>query len=135
MTAFEDGLRVRREVLGDAYVDRAMQNADEFGKPLQELVASYCWGTVWTREGLERKIRSLLNIALLTVLNRPQELRVHLKGALRNGCSREEIREVLLHTAVYAGIPAGVDGFRIAREAFAEIDAEAGTDMQARADN
>lgn len=124
MTAFENGLKVRREVLGDAYVDRAMQNADEFGKPLQELVATYCWGAVWAREGLDRKTRSMLNLALLTTLNRPNELKVHLKGALRNGCSRDEIREVLLHTAVYAGIPAGVDSFRIARETFAEIDAE-----------
>lgn len=116
------GLEVRREVLGDDYVNRAMQQADEFSRPFQELVSEFCWGTIWTRPGLPRKTRSLLNIAMLTALNRPHEVKIHIKGALTNGCSREEIREVLLQAAVYCGIPAGVDSFRIAREVFKEVD-------------
>lgn len=122
---FEKGLGVRREVLGDAYVDASLKAADEFSRPMQELVTSFCWGSVWTREGLPRKTRSLLNLAMLTALNRPHELKLHLRGALRNGCTREEIRETLLQAAVYAGVPAGVDAFRVAREVLAEEDAKA----------
>ncbi|MGD9744463.1 MAG: carboxymuconolactone decarboxylase family protein [Dongiaceae bacterium] len=118
----EAGLKVRREVLGDDYVNRAMQQGDEFSRPFQELVSEFCWGSIWTRADLPRKTRSLLNIAMLTALNRPHEVRIHLKGALTNGCTREEIREVLMQAAVYCGIPAGVDSFRIAREVFKEID-------------
>jgi 4-carboxymuconolactone decarboxylase len=118
---FEDGLAVRREVLGDDYVDRAMAGADELTRPLQELVTEYCWGTVWTRPGLPRKTRSLVNLAMLTALNRPHELKLHVRGALRNGCTRDEIREVLLQTAIYCGVPAAIDGFRVAREV---LDAE-----------
>jgi 4-carboxymuconolactone decarboxylase len=118
----EAGLKVRREVLGDDYVNRSMQQADDFMRPFQELVSEYCWGAVWTRPGLPRKTRSLLNIAMLTALNRPHEVKLHLKGALNNGCSRDEIREVLLQAAVYCGIPAALDSFRIAREVFKEAD-------------
>lgn len=121
---YENGLKVRRAVLGDAYVDRAMKNADAFNKPLQDLVSEYCWGWIWTREGLPRKTRSLINLAVLSCLNRPHELKVHIQGALRNSCTKEEIQEVLLQVAVYAGIPAGVDSFRTAREAIAEYEAQ-----------
>lgn len=120
---FDKGLAARREVLGAEYVDQALKNADEFTQPLQEMVTEYCWGWLWNRSELPRKTRSLLNIALLSVLNRPHELKLHVKGALRNGCTRDEIREVLLHVGVYAGVPAAVDGFRNAREALKEVDA------------
>ncbi len=121
---YDEGMRIRREVMGDEFVDRAMAGADAFNTPLQELVAEYCWGTVWAREGLDRRTRSLLNLAMLSTLNRPHELRGHLVGALRNGCTPDEIREVLLQVAVYVGVPAGVDAFRIAREVLAEAAAE-----------
>lgn len=111
---FSDGLAVRRDVLGAEHVDRSLAGATDFTRPMQELVTEYCWGEIWTREGLPRQTRSLLNIAMLTALNRPHELELHLRGALRNGCTAEEIREVLLQTAVYAGVPAAIDGFRIA---------------------
>ena len=119
---FEQGLAVRREVLGDEYVDKALAAADDFNRPLQELVTEYCWGAVWTRPGLSRRDRSLLNLAMLTALNRPHEVEAHMRGALRNGCTREEIREVLLHAAIYCGVPAAVDSFRIARSVLAEAD-------------
>lgn len=122
---FQRGLKIRREVLGDAYVDAALANADPDAFMLQELVTSYCWGAVWGREGLPRQTRSMLNLAMLTALNRPHELKAHIRGALRNGVSRKEIYEVLLQTAVYCGVPAAVDAFRTARAAFAEIDAAA----------
>lgn len=120
---FEEGLAVRREVLGAAYVDKAVAGADEFTTPLQELVTEYCWGAVWTRPGLPRRTRSLINIAMLTALNRPHEVRLHLRGALRNGCTKEEIREVLLQSAIYCGVPAAIDSFRIAQEVFQETEA------------
>jgi 4-carboxymuconolactone decarboxylase len=119
----EKGLKARREVLSPEYVDNALKNVDEFSAPLQEMLNEYCWGWLWNREALPRKTRSLINIALLAVLNRPHELKAHVKGALRNGCSKEEIREVLLHIGVYAGVPAAVDGFRNAREALKEAGA------------
>jgi 4-carboxymuconolactone decarboxylase len=117
---FKAGLAVRRKVLGAAYVDKAIADADEFTRPLQELVTEYCWGAVWTRPGLPRKTRSLLNLAMLTALNRPHEVRLHLRGALRNGCSKQEIMEVFLQAAIYCGMPAAIDSFRIAREVFAD---------------
>ena len=123
---FEEGLAVRRAVLGDEYVNRSLANADEFMRPMQELVTEDCWGTIWTRPGLPRKTRSLLNVALLTVLNRPHELKLHVRGALNNGCTKEEIQEVLLQVAVYCGMPAGVDGFRNAAEAIREYEANQG---------
>jgi len=122
---FDKGMKIRREVLGDAYVDRAMARSSSFNDPLQELVASYCWGWAWGREEqLPRRDRSLINLAMIAVLNRPHELKVHVRGALNNGLSREEIREVLLQVGIYGGIPATVDSFRLANEAFAEIEAE-----------
>jgi 4-carboxymuconolactone decarboxylase len=107
-------------VLGDAYVDQALANADELTRPLQDLVTEYCWGEIWTRPGLPRQTRSLINVAMLTALNRPHEVRLHVRGALNNGCTREEITEVLLQTAIYCGVPAAIDSFRIAREVFDE---------------
>jgi 4-carboxymuconolactone decarboxylase len=121
---FEAGLDVRRSVLGEEYVNKALAQADDFSRPLQELVTEYCWGAVWTRPGLPRKTRSLLNLAMLTALNRPHEVKIHLRGALRNGCTREEIMEVLLQAAIYCGVPAAVDSFRLAREVLAEVDSE-----------
>jgi len=117
---YEDGLAVRREVLGADYVDRAIADADTLTRPLQELITEYCWGAVWTRSGLPRKTRSLINVAMLTALNRPHEVRLHLRGALRNGCTKEEIMEVLLQSAIYCGVPAAIDSVRIAREVFEE---------------
>jgi len=118
---YETGLRIRREVLGAEYVDKSIAMSDDFNRPLQELVTQYCWGAVWSRPGLNRKTRSLINLAMLTALNRPHEVRLHLKGALNNGCSREEIMEVLLQTAIYCGVPAAIDSFRLAREVFNEV--------------
>jgi 4-carboxymuconolactone decarboxylase len=119
---YDKGLSIRRRVLGDAYVDTQLKNADDFNRPLQELVTEYCWGAVWGREELPRKTRSMLNLAMISILNRPHELKVHIKGALVNGVTRDEIREIFMQVAIYAGVPAGVDSFRIAREVFAEVD-------------
>jgi 4-carboxymuconolactone decarboxylase len=120
---FDRGLAIRKKVLGAEFVEKSFAAADEFNKPMQELVTEYCWGAVWGREELPHKVRSMLNLAMLSCLNRPHELKMHTKGALRNGVTKEEIREVLLQVAIYAGVPAGVDSFRIAREAFAEFEA------------
>jgi 4-carboxymuconolactone decarboxylase len=119
---YEKGLKNRREVLGAEYVDNAIASADDFSRPLQELVTEYCWGAVWDRPGLDRKTRSIINLAMLTALNRPHELKLHIKGALNNGLSKAEIAEVLLQTAVYCGVPAAVDSFRSAREVFAQLE-------------
>ena len=121
---FEKGLQIRREVLGAEYVDASISKADDFSRPLQELVTEYCWGNVWGRPGLDRKTRSLLNLAMLTALNRPQEVKLHLKGALNNGCSKNDIMEVFLQTAIYCGIPAAVDSFRMAKEIFQEVESK-----------
>jgi 4-carboxymuconolactone decarboxylase len=117
---FETGMTIRGEVLGKDHVERSMRTADDFNMPFQELVTEYCWGAIWGREGLPRKTRSLLNLAMLGALNRPHELKMHVRGALRNGVTKDEIREVFMQLAIYAGVPAGVDAFRVAREAFAE---------------
>ncbi|QDP23703.1 carboxymuconolactone decarboxylase family protein [Bradyrhizobium cosmicum] len=121
----DKGLEVRKAVLGEAYVDNALKNVDDFNRPFQEMLNEYCWGTVWGREELPRKTRSMLNIAMIAILNRQHEFRAHLKGALTNGVSRDEIREILMQVAIYGGMPAAVDSFRIAREVFAEIDGKA----------
>jgi 4-carboxymuconolactone decarboxylase len=121
---FDKGLRVRREVMGDAFVDRALASMDDFSREFQQMVTGFAWGEIWTRPGLDRKTRSLLNLAMLTALGRGTEFKGHVRGALNNGCSRDEIKEVLLQAAAYCGMPAGVEGFRLAREVFAEIDAE-----------
>ncbi len=118
------GLSIRSEVLGADYVARSMAQADGFSRPMQELSSSYCWGEIWARDGLSRRDRSLLNLGMISALNRPHELKLHVKAALRNGFTREEIREALLQVAVYCGIPAGIDSTRIAQAAFAEYDAE-----------
>jgi 4-carboxymuconolactone decarboxylase len=119
---YEKGLEVRKAVLGEAYVNNALKNVDDFNRPFQEMLTEYCWGAVWGREELPRKTRSMLNLAMISVLNRPHELRTHIKGALTNGVTREEIREIFMQVAIYAGAPAGVDSFRIAREVFSEMD-------------
>ena len=121
---FDKGLAIRRAVLGDEYVDNAMKMSDDFNKPMQELTTEYCWGYVWGRPGLDKRTRSFLNLGMIAALNRPHELKIHVKGALRNGLTRQEIMEVFLQVAIYCGVPAGVDSFRIAREAFAEYDKE-----------
>ena len=118
----DKGLEIRKEVLGEAYVSNALKNVDSFNQPFQELLNEYCWGSVWGREELPRKTRSMLNIAMISILNRPHELRTHIKGALTNGVTKDEIREILMQVAIYAGMPAAVDSFRLAREVFAEID-------------
>lgn len=112
----KSGLQVRREVMGDAFVDRALNNATDFTQPLQDFVNEHAWGGVWNREGLDRKTRSLITLAALTALKCPQELKGHVRGALNNGCTVEEIRETLLHCAVYAGVPAAIDAFRAAQD-------------------
>lgn len=121
---FDKGMAIRKAVLGAEYVETSLRNADAFSLPLQELVTSYCWGAVWGRDGLPRETRSLLNVAMLTALNRPHELKLHIRGALNNGCTREEVREVLLQAAIYCGVPAAVDAFRSAKEVFEVLDAE-----------
>jgi len=117
---FDKGLKVRREVLGAEYVDNALKNADDFTRPIQELVTQMAWGEIWTRPGLDRRTRSFMNLAMITALNRPHELRLHVRGALNNGLTKAEIMEVFLQTAIYCGMPAALDSFRIAREVFDE---------------
>lgn len=119
---YDKGREIRTAVLGEAYVQNATAGADDFTGPFQDLVTEYCWGAVWGRDALPRKTRSMLNLAMLAVLNRPNELRTHVRGALTNGVSREEIREIFMQVAVYAGVPAAVDAFRIARATFDEIE-------------
>lgn len=118
---FDQGLKTRREVLGADYVDAAIANADDFNRPLQDMVTQYAWGDVWNRPGLSRRDRSLLNLAMLTALNRPHELKLHVRGALTNGVSKDEIREVFMQTAIYCGVPAAIDSFRTAREVFKDL--------------
>jgi 4-carboxymuconolactone decarboxylase len=120
---YDRGIRVRREVLGRDYVDRQIAEADDFTRPLQDLVTEFCWGAVWGRPGLPRKTRSMLNIAMLTSLNRPNELRYHVKAAVTNGVTREEIMEVLIQTAAYCGFPAAFSAFEVAKEALDEAKA------------
>ncbi len=124
---FAKGLKIRTEVLGEAYVQKALASMDDFNRPLQELVTEYCWGAVWGREGLDRSQRSMLNLAMISALNRPHELKAHIRGALNNGLSRPQIAEIFLQVAIYAGVPAAVDSFRLAREVFAEIDGQPAT--------
>jgi 4-carboxymuconolactone decarboxylase len=122
---FEDGLAIRKEVLGAAHVERSLANVSEFSRPMQELVTEYCWGAVWSRDGLERKTRSMLNLAMLTALNRGHELAVHVKGAINNGVTPEEIQEVLMQTAIYVGVPAALESFRIAEATLKEMNVTA----------
>ena len=122
---YDAGMKVRREVLGDEHVDKSMASVDALTKPLQDLVVEYGWGATWARPGLDRRTRSFMNIGMLTALNRPHELAVHLKGALNNGCTREEIVEAVLQTAIYCGLPAALDSMRHVTKAFDDADAGA----------
>ena len=119
---FDKGREIRSSVLGKEFVDAAFKAADSFNMPMQELVTEYCWGAVWGRDGLDKKTRSMLNLAMISALNRPHELKMHIAGALKNGVSRDEIREVFMQVAIYCGVPAGVDSFRSAKEVFAQLD-------------
>lgn len=118
---YELGLQTRREVLGEAHVDKSLAQVSEFSRPIQELVTEYCWGAVWTREGIDRKTRSLINLAMLTALNRSHELGVHVRGAVNNGVSEKEIQEVLMQTAIYVGVPAALESFRVAERVLGEM--------------
>jgi 4-carboxymuconolactone decarboxylase len=118
----QKGLEIREAVLGTEYVQRAMQSADDFGRDFQRFVSEYCWGECWGRDALERPTRSLIVLSILAALGRWEEFELHFRGALRNGCTREELTDTLFHVAVYAGIPAGVSAFRIARKVLAEAD-------------
>jgi 4-carboxymuconolactone decarboxylase len=117
---YNNGMKVRRQVLGDAYVDKASANVDDFTREFQRIVTQYCWGEVWTRSVLTNKQRSLNNLCMIAALNRAAEFELHVRGAIRNGCTPEEIRDTLIQVAVYAGIPAGVEAFRIARKVLME---------------
>jgi 4-carboxymuconolactone decarboxylase len=119
---YEKGLKVRKEVLGEDYVNKSIQSADEFTRTMAEWSTEFCWGALWTRPGVDRRVRSIVNLAMLGALNRPHELKLHIKGALKNGLTKEEIKEILLQVAVYCGVPAGIDAFRTAREAFKEVE-------------
>ena len=121
---FEQGLAIRKEVLGAEHVERSLAGADDFNRPYQELVTEYCWGAVWGRPGLSRKTRSLLNLAMLTALNREDEFKLHVRAAFRNGVTREEIREVLLQAMIYCGVPAANSAFKQGREVFAQMERE-----------
>ena len=121
---YDKGMVIRRATLGDAYVDTAIENADEFTKDLQELVTTYCWGEVWGRDGIDRKTRSTINLAMISALNRPHELAAHVRGAVNNGLSHAEIKEILLQVGIYCGVPAMVDSFRIAKTVLDELEAE-----------
>lgn len=121
---FEKGLKVRREVLGDDYVNASVAAADDLTAPLQKLVTEWCWGEIWNRPGLERKTRSFLNLAMLTALNRPHEIKIHVRGALNNGVTEEEIVEVILQAAIYCGVPAAIDTMRVASEVIRQVRAE-----------
>jgi 4-carboxymuconolactone decarboxylase len=121
---YDEGMKTRRAVLGDAHVDRSLKNRTKFNEPLQDLITRYAWGEIWSRPGLARKTRSLLTLSMLVALNRNEEFRVHLKAALSIGVSRDEIREVLLQAAVYCGVPAANSAFHAAEEVFEHLDAQ-----------
>jgi 4-carboxymuconolactone decarboxylase len=118
---FERGLQARKEVLGAEHVERSLAAVSEFSRPVQELVTEYCWGEIWTREDLDRQTRSLLNLAMLTALNRRHEFAVHVRGAVNNGCTVDQIRATLLQTAIYCGVPAALESFRVAEETLGEL--------------
>lgn len=119
---YRRGLEMRRAVLGDEHVSRSLDEVSEFSRPIQDLVTEYCWGVVWNRDALERKTRSLLNLAMLTALNRPHELAVHVRGAMNNGATVAEVQETLLQCAVYVGVPAALESFRIAERVLRELE-------------
>jgi 4-carboxymuconolactone decarboxylase len=119
---FDQGLATRRAVLGAEYVDASIKNATDFNIDMRELVTQYCWGDVWNRPGLDRKTRSFLNLAMISALNRPHELKLHVRGAINNGLTKDEVKEVFLQVAIYCGVPAAIDSFRVASEVFKEMD-------------
>jgi len=119
---FEKGLAMRRQVLGTEYVEASLKNATDFNIDMQELVTQYCWGDVWNRPGLERRTRSFLNLAMLSALNRSHELKLHVRGAINNGLTKDEIKEVFLQVAIYCGVPAAIESFRVASEVFKEMN-------------
>ena len=119
--SFDKGLKTRREVLGAGYVDASIANADDLNRPMQELVTEYCWNEIWNRPGLDRKTRSIMNLCMITALNRPHELKLHVRGAINNGLTKDEIKEVFLQAAIYCGVPAAIDSFRNAKEVFKEM--------------
>ena len=119
--SFDKGLKTRREVLGAEYVDASIANADDFNRPMQELVTEYCWNEIWNRPGLDRKTRSIMNLCMITALNRPHELKLHVRGAINNGLTKDEIKEVFLQAAIYCGVAAAIDSFRNAKEVFKEM--------------
>jgi 4-carboxymuconolactone decarboxylase len=123
MSSYDTGLKIRKSVLGDAHVERSLNEVDDFNRDLQHLVTGFAWGEVWSRPGLSLAERSLMTLAFLAALNRPHELETHLNGALNNGCTKEQIREVFLQAGVYCGFPAAVDAFRVARRVFKEREA------------
>src|SRR6202045_4291828 len=118
---FERGLQTRRSVLGDAYVERSLESADDFNWPMQKLATEYCWDEIWNRPDLDKRSRSLLNLGMIAALNRPHELKIHIRGALNNGITKAELREVFLQISVYCGVPAGLASFRNAKEVFTEM--------------
>jgi 4-carboxymuconolactone decarboxylase len=122
---YEKGLKVRKEVLGAEYVEKALSSATPFNQPFQELVTEYCWGEIWNRPGLSRRERSMLNLAMLTALNRPHEVKLHVMGALNNGLTPKDITEIFLQAAIYCGMPAALDSFGVAKQVFAERGIEA----------
>ena len=119
---YEQGMKVRRAVLGDAHVDASLKNRNEFNEEFQDFITRYAWGEIWTRPGLPKQTRSMLTLAMMVALNRPDELRMHLRAALNNGVTREEIREVLLQTAIYCGVPAANSAFHLAQEFFDQLE-------------
>ena len=125
---FEQGLAIRREVLGAEYVDGSLAKADDFMMTFQRITTEWCWGYAWSRDGLDRKTRSMLNLAMLTALNRPHEIKIHVRGALTNGVTEEEIVEVILQAAIYCGVPAAIDTMRVASEVIRQVRAEKAAD-------
>lgn len=119
--AFERGLKTRREVLGSDYVDASLKRADDFDSAMQRLTTEFCWDGIWNRPGLDRRTRSMLNLAMIAALNRPHELKLHVRGAITNGVTKDEIREIFLQASIYCGVPTGIDAFRTAKEVFKEL--------------
>ena len=128
---FQKGLKIRKEVLGAEHVQKSLDAATDFSAPMQKLVTEWCWGELWSRPGLDRRTRSIINLSMLSALNRPHEVRLHVRGALNNGLTQEEIIEVLLQVAVYCGVPAALDSMKVAGEVLAEEAAKAGTSRAA----
>ncbi len=123
-TRWDLGMKIRRDVLGDGFVDKELADEGEMVNQLQKIITEFCWGTIWSRGGISLKVRSLLTLAMLTALNRPHQLKAHLRGAVNNGCTKDEIYEVFFQASAYCGMPAAVEGVRLAKAVFDELDAE-----------